>query len=425
MTWFLLKGLLRDRSRSLFPLIVTSVGVLLTVFVYSFIQGELYGIISSNADFHTGHVKVVTRAYAEQIEQAPNDLILLGMSELQRDLSQQFPEIHWTPRTYFGGLLDIPDENGETRAQGPAAGMAVDLLNQSSGELERLDIRGGLIRGRLPQAPFEILISDEFAQDLRIDVGQQATLISSGMYGGMAMQNFEVVGTVHFGVQAMDRGGLIADISGIQTALNMDDGAGELLGYFKDGQYEKERVNAVVRKFEKLYGTMEGEFTPTTLRLIDQNDLASMLAYVDVVSGIMVFIFILVMSVVLWNAGLMGTLRRYGEYGVRLAIGEDKGHIYRTMIAEALMIGFIGSVIGTGLGLGASFIMQAYGINIGDLMGNATILIPDVIRARVTVGSYYVGFFPGLLATTLGSMIAGLGIYKRETASLFDELEVQ
>ncbi|HKJ67644.1 MAG TPA: hypothetical protein VKA68_06775, partial [bacterium] len=321
MTWFLFLGLIRDRSRSLFPLIVASIGVLLTVFVYSFIQGELYGIITSNADFHTGHVKVITRAYAGQIEQAPNDLALLEIDELQKNLARQFPEIQWTPRTHFGGLLDIPDEQGETRAQGPAAGMAVDLLNPSSGEIDRLDVRGGLIRGHLPQGPFEILVSDEFARDLEIDTGNQATLISSGMYGGMAMQNFEVVGTVHFGVQAMDRGGLIADISGIQATLNMEDGTGELLGYFKDGRYEQERVNAVVQKFEKLYGSTEGECAPTILKLTDQNDLDSMLAYVDVVSGIMVFIFVLVMSVVLWNAGLMGTLRRYGEYGVRLAIG--------------------------------------------------------------------------------------------------------
>ena len=425
MTWFLLQGLLRDRSRSLFPLIVTAVGVLLTVFVYSFIQGELYGIITSNADFHTGHVKVVTRAYAARMDQAPNDLVLLGISELQEDLSRAFPDIRWTPRTFFGGLLDIPDDQDETRAQGPAAGMAVNLLNPSSEEIDRLDIRGGLVKGRLPERPFEILVSDEFARDLGLDVGKQATLISSGMYGGMAMQNFEVAGTVHFGVQAMDRGGLIADISGIQTALNMEDGAGELLGYFRDGRYTKERVNAVVDRFDKLYGSEEGEFVPTMLKLTDQNDLDSMLAYVDVVSGIMVIIFILVMSIVLWNAGLMGTLRRYGEYGVRLAIGEDKGHIYRTLITESLMIGFTGSVVGTVLGLGASYFMQAHGIDIGDLMGNATMLIPDVIRARVTTGSYYVGFFPGFGATTLGAMIAGFGIYKRETASLFKELEVQ
>ena len=425
MTWFLLKGLLRDRSRSLFPLLVTAAGVLLTVFMYSFIEGEMADMVTNNANFQTGHVKVVTRAYAEQLERTPNDLALLEVEELQNELSEQFPEIEWAPRIHFGGLLDIPDETGETRAQGPAVGLAVDLLNSSSDEIQRMGLHDGLVQGRLPEEPFEILVSDEFAQSLDLEIGQSATLISSGMYGGMAMQNFEVVGTVHFGIQALDRGGIIADISGIRRTLNMDDGAGELLGFFKDRQYEEERADAVVQKFGQLYSSLGGDFAPTILKLTDQNDLGSMYAYVDVVSSIMVVIFVLVMSIVLWNAGLMGTLRRYGEYGVRLAIGEEKGHIYRTMIIESVMIGLVGSVVGTALGLAASYYMQSHGIDIGNLMGSATILFPDVVRAKVTTASYYVGFFPGLLATTLGSMIAGLGVYKRETATLFKELEVQ
>jgi len=424
MNWFLLQGLLRDRSRSLFPLIVTSLGVFITVFMYSFIKGEMTDIISTNANFYTGHVKVVTNAYKEQIDQAPNDLALLGVSELREKLTREFPEIRWTPRINFGGLLDIPDENGETRSQGPAAGLAVDLLHPSGGEIDRLDIRKALVKGRLPEAPFEILVSQNFADKLEIRMGEEATLISSGMYGGMAMQNFKVVGTVHFGVQAMDRGGIIADLSGIQTALNMDDGAGELLGFFRDGRYEEKRANAVAQQFNQTFDS-GGEFDPTLMKLSEQNDLGSMLQLVDYMSGIIVGIFVFVMSIVLWNTGLMGTLRRYGEYGVRMAIGEEKGHIYRTMIAESVMIGFIGSVIGTTLGLAISYYMQAHGLDISSMMSSSTMLMPDVIRARVTTTSYYIGFVPGFMATTIGSMIAGLGIYKRETAQLFKELEVQ
>jgi putative ABC transport system permease protein len=222
----------------------------------------------------------------------------------------------------------------------------------------------------------------------------------------------------------MDRGGVIADISGIQMALNMDDGAGELLGFFKDGRYEEKRASAVVEEFHNIFAD-NGEFAPTVMKLSEQNDLSTMLKMVDYISGIIVAVFVFVMSIVLWNTGLMGTLRRYGEYGVRLAIGEDKGHIYRTMIAESVMIGFVGSVVGTALGLAVSYYMQAHGINIEDMMSSSKMLMPNVIKARVTVTSYYIGFFPGFIATTLGSMIAGLGIYKRETAQLFKELEVQ
>jgi putative ABC transport system permease protein len=140
--------------------------------------------------------------------------------------------------------------------------------------------------------------------------------------------------------------------------------------------------------------------------------------------GVMIFAFIAVMSIVLWNAGLMGSLRRYGEVGVRLALGEDKGHIYRSLITESLMIGLIGSVLGTVLGLAFSFYLQAKGINMGNMMQSASLVINDVIRAKVTPVSYVIGFIPGLIATFLGASISGLGIYKRQTSQLMKELEV-
>jgi putative ABC transport system permease protein len=135
------------------------------------------------------------------------------------------------------------------------------------------------------------------------------------------------------------------------------------------------------------------------------------------------FIFVFAMALVLWNAGLLGGLRRYGEVGLRLAIGEEKGHIYRTMIYESIMIGIIGSVIGTAIGLLLAWLLQKYGFNIAGMMEGAAMMMPDRIRARITPTDFYIGFIPGLLSTVIGTMLSGVGIYKRQTASLFKELE--
>jgi len=129
------------------------------------------------------------------------------------------------------------------------------------------------------------------------------------------------------------------------------------------------------------------------------------------------------MSIVLWNAGLMGSLRRYGEIGVRLAMGETKGHLYRSMISESLMVGFVGSVLGTAVGLAITYFLQEKGINISGMMKNASILFSDVMRARITPACFFIGFLPGLVATFLGASISGVGIYKRKTANLMKELE--
>ena len=46
------------------------------------------------------------------------------------------------------------------------------------------------------------------------------------------------------------------------------------------------------------------------------------------------------------------------------------------------------------------------------------------VRARVTPRSYVIGFPPGLMASVLGTMFAGIGVYRRQTSQLFKELEV-
>ncbi len=423
MIKFLFKGLIRDRSRSLFPTLTVVAGVTLTVIMYCWVKGTEIDLIRANANFSTGHVKIMSRAYAQESDQIPNDLAYIGVEELLGDLKKEFPDIKWTPRIRFGGLLDIPDAEGETRSQGPVAGLSIDFLSPQSPEPEILNLSDALLRGRMPQNPGEILISDELAQRLNVKLNDVATLISSTMYGSMSTYNFTVVGTIRFGISAMDRGAMLADISDIQRALDMDDAAGEILGFFRDDIYRNELAEGIAAGFNDSYKEDEDQFAPVMITLRNQSGLAQTLDLSAYVSAALIGIFVIVMSIVLWNAGLMGSLRRYGEIGVRLALGEDKGHIYRSMLAESLMIGFMGSMIGTGLGIGISYYLQIHGIDISSMLKNASMMISDVLRARVTPVSFMIGFIPGLMATILGTSISGIGIYKRQTSQLAKELE--
>lgn len=423
MIHFLIKGLLRDRSRSFLPITVVVLGVALSVLLYSWIEGAVNDIIRVNASFYTGHVKIMTRGYAREIDQSPNDFALVGADTLLADLRRSYPKMTWVTRIRFGGLLDIPDQKGETRVQSPVMGMGVDLLSPHSPEIQILNLKRALVRGRLPKTPGEMLISDNLARKLQLPLGGSATLISSTMDGSLAMQNFSVVGTVRFGIRVMDRGSIIVDLKGAQEALDMENAAGEILGFFPHFLYQKKKAVLMAQDFNKKFSHRGDPFSPEMLCLADQNNLADMLSYVDQAAAIVVVIFIFAMSIVLWNAGLMAGLRRYGEIGVRLAMGEEKSHIYRTMIYESAFVGAVGSVIGTGIGLLFSYYMQSHGIDIHSMLRNSSVLMSNVMRAQVTPTAYYIGFIPGLFASILGTMIAGIGIYRRQTAQLFKELE--
>lgn len=424
MIKFILKGILRDKSRSLLPVIVVSIGVFLTVFISGWMKGIFTDMIDMNAKFTTGHVKIMTRAYAENENQLPNDLALLDVEKLLTSLNSEFPNMEWVKRINFGGLLDVPDNNGETRAQGPAAGRAIDFLSPNSKEVDRMNIANSLVKGEIPTKQGEALISNDFAEKFGVNLGDEITIFGSTMYGSMMFKTFEVSGTINFGLTMLDRGAIIIDISDAQLALDMDDAASEILGYFNEGGYNDAMADSVKTKFNAIHSIAYDEYSPQMLKLRDQNGLDDLLARSENMSSVMVFIFVFAMSIVLWNTGLLGGLRRYTEYGVRLALGEEKSHIYKTIIYEAILIGLIGSIIGTALGLGICYYLQENGLDFSSMMKDVTMMMPPVYRAIVSPELFYIGFFPGLLAMTLGNALAGYAIYKRKTARLFKELEV-
>ena len=423
MIRFLLKGIIHDRSRSLLPIIVVSIGVLLSVVMFCWIRGIMGESIRMNANFNTGHLKVMTRAYQKDAEQMPNDLSILGVDHQLNKLKTSYPDLDWVKRIRFGGLIDFPDSIGETRAQGPVVGWGMDLLSPTSKEGIRFNLAESLVKGRLPAKPGDALISDLFASKFHIIPGDSFTLLGTTMDGGMAFKNLIVSGTIRFGSSALDRGAIIADISDVQLALGMNDAAGEILGFFDSGNYDNDQAMADTRNFNDQFKAVQDEYSPVMVSLRDQSGMAEFIDYVNSVGSVMIMVFMVAMSIVLWNAGLLGGLRRYNEFGVRLALGEDKGHIYRTLIYEAFFIGAIGSVLGTMLGMGISWYLQTIGINISGLMKNSSLLMPSVARAEITSAAWYIGFIPGLFSMVLGNALSGIGIYKRQTAQLFKDLE--
>ena len=483
MIRFLAKGLVRDRSRSLFPLLAIIITVTLVIFGIGFMEGAMNNFLQSTAVISSGHVKVVTKAYKKESNQLPNDLALFDTKNIIQTLSYMYPDYFWTPRITFGGLLDVPDKNGETKEQAPVFALGIDFFSEKSRQVEIWELEKCLISGRLPKDRDDALVSTKLAKQLGIGSGSSITLIGSTMDNAFTTYNFNVVGTFNLYKGQTDRQMMLVDISGARQALDMEDAASEILGYHNSLYYHDEEAVTIRKYFNITYSdsiaqilrneeskdilsymngwneinTIEksklpqqrsnalfdnqmydnseewGElsvedpsiYTPTMVALRDDSQLATMVDFSTVALGVMAGIFLVIVMIVLWNMGLMNGLRRYGEIGLRLAIGESKGQVYRSMINEAVLIGFVGTLIGTIFGISLTYYVQEFGIDYSEAINqlSTTMVMPNVFYAKVTPELYYIGFIPGVLATVLGTMLAGLAIYKREMSQLFKELE--
>ena len=427
MIYFLTKGLLRDKSRSLFPVIIITTTVTIVIFAIGFMRGSMNNVFLDTAIIISGHEKVVTRAYKEESQMLPNDLALLNIDQIIINLNKEYPDHFWSPRITFGGLLDIPDKTGETKDQGLVIAMGIDLLNSHSRMTEIWELDKNLVQGRIPETSDEVLISQKLATKLNISIGDTATYIGTTMHNAFTTYNFSVVGTFDLRKGQADNQMMLVDISGAQIALDMENAASEIFG-FTHSLFSDDDTAVIVRTtYHNSYSDTSDIFSPIMLALRDSSQqMNSMVDFVDAFLVIIGGIFLVIVTIVLWNMGLMNGLRRHGEFGLRLAMGESKNDVYRTMIIESVLIGFLGTIIGTGLGLSLTYYLQKYGIDYSEVvstMSTTSMVMPNVFYAKVTPDLYYIGFIPGVIATVFGTMLAGLSIYKREMAQLFKELE--
>ena len=425
MIRFLTKGLLRDRSRSLFPVLVITLTVTLVIFSIGFLKGTMNSLLLDTAVILTGHEKVVTRAYHEESQLMPNDLALLEVDQLVDDLNQNYPEFFWSPRITFAGLLDVPDEKGETKTQGPVLAVGIDFFSDGSREIELWELERLMVSGRLPENRDDALISSKLADQLNVKAGESVTFIGSTMDNAFSTYNFNIAGTFNLRKGQTDKQMMLVDLSGARAALDMENAASAIFGFIHSLYYDDEAAVVLRDEYNETHSDSLDIFSPFMLALRDGNQMGAMVDISGAMIAIMGGIFLVVVMVVLWNMGLMNGLRRYGEVGLRLALGESKGQVYRSMISEAVIIGLAGTVIGTGIGLALTYYVQENGIDYTKGMEalSMSMVMPNVFYAQVTPDLLYIGFVPGVLATVLGTMLAGLAIYKREMAQLFKELE--
>lgn len=420
---FIYKGIIRDKKRSLLPIIVVTIGVFVVVFSDGIIGGMINNMISMTANFQTGHVKVMTRAYAKQENEKPIDLSILNAGELINQLKKDYPKVDWTPRIMFGGLLDIPDQKGETKAQVPVSGIAVDFLTTGSNELKRLGIKKAIIDGIPINRPGQILVSVDFAEKYNVKPGDKVTFFGSTMYGSMTFSNYTIAGIVRFGNSMLDRGAIMIDISDARLLLDMDNAAAEIVGFLPEGKYNNEKAEEIKKSFNDKWTNNKDEYAPIMTQLMDQEMMSATLGYAKRMSLIMIVLLIIALAIVLWNAGILGGIRRYNEFGIRLAMGEEKKHIFNSLMIESLIIGIIGSILGTTLGVMACLILSRHGIDYSAVMRNVSLMMDPVIRTTITPRMLYSGTIPGIISILVGTALAGQAIYKRNTAMLFKELD--
>ena len=202
------------------------------------------------------------------------------------------------------------------------------------------------ITGSLPQNNTEeILVGSELKTALNTQIGSSITLSNS---------SFIVTGV-------LDQTGSIDDYSifmPLHVSQNLFNRAGKIseinVGVINNGNTIEKISNQIMQAIPNTKAIPITQAVGTRMLAVQQTaNFSLLLASIILVVGI---------------AGIMNTTQasvnqRMGEIGVLVSLGADNIHLYKMFLSESVILGLIGGIVGTAVGIAASLLMGPLLIN--------------------------------------------------------------
>jgi ABC-type lipoprotein release transport system permease subunit len=207
-----------------------------------------------------------------------------------------------------------------------------------------------------------VLVGRALAEQLGVAEGQQIALVGQGADGSLANDLFTVAGVVETSVDLVNRQGVIMSLGDAQTLFALPGEAHEIIVHARDAASVKALAASIARRqgFDRF-------------EVLDWQTLApEMLSLIQIVNVAWIFVLVLVLMAAaagVANTMLMATFERTHEFGMLLALGTGPARLVRLIMVEAVVLGLIGTFLGTAIGVALVALTHGPGIDYAALTG--------------------------------------------------------
>ncbi|RZV37757.1 MAG: ABC transporter permease [Chromatiales bacterium] len=253
----------------------------------------------------------------------------------------------------------------------------------------------------------EIVIGTMLARNLRIGIGDELTLLGSGVDGSFAAAVVNVVGIFGSGVKEIDRNIAQMPLGAFQDIFYMNGAGHQVVLLAPDlGQADilQARVETALSDDSDLVVHGWDELQPGLKQAIQADMSSAFFMY-----GILV---ILVAFSVL-NTQLMSVLERTHEFGIVMSLGLKPGRLGRLVMLETAMMGFIGMILGA---LAGALFTTWFTVNgftypgMEEMVANFN--LPGRVYPRATLVSSFAGPLVVFLFTLAAAVYPALRLHR-------------
>ncbi|MBT8089635.1 MAG: FtsX-like permease family protein [Gammaproteobacteria bacterium] len=368
----------------------------LLVFMIS-MQFSMYGLMIENTlKLFTGHMQIQAPGYKDdqKMRQTVADIVPLAAS-----LRAEFPDEKIAARGQAFALA-----SSEDRSYGIGIfGVEPEFEPQVS-SIPGLIKEGRYVRGKNAT---EIVVGAVLARNLRVGIGDELTLLGSGLDGSFAAAVVTIVGIFDSGVVDVDRNIAQIPLGAFQDIFFMD-GAGHQV------VISAPTLDAAAAVLPKIVAAMP---PGSDLVVHDWDALQPGLKQAikaDMSSAFFMYgILVILVAFSVLNTQLMSVLERTHEFGIVMSLGLKPGQLGRLVMLETTLLGLIGFVLGA---IGGVLLTSYFGVNGLSIPGMeemaANFNLPTRVYLEATPLSVVIGPSVVFLFTLLAAAYPALRLYK-------------
>ncbi|MDY6791285.1 MAG: FtsX-like permease family protein [Thermodesulfobacteriota bacterium] len=363
MAW---RNIWRNPRRTVLTIAAIAFACLLLVFMLSFQFGSYETMINSSVKIHTGHLQVQSMGYHEKksirLVVPDPDAVAKILDQIQSveaytHRANAFSLVSSKKRTY-GGIVSGIDPDKEAKVS------TLKSLIRKGRYLSKDDTD-------------QVLLGHLLAENLKIDIQDEVTLLGQGLDGSVAATVAKVKGIYSSGIDDLDRSSIHMPLKYFQDVYGMHGAVHEVIvtaNSLKTVDEIKSFVNKEINKISPKSPLVVLDWKELTPGLVQSIQL-------DLVSGIIFyFLLILVVAFSILNTFLMVIFERTREFGVLKAIGITPGRLTKLLLLESMSMTMIGIMAGIFGGCLITLYFQGHGI---DISGASDILVQYGISGRI------------------------------------------
>ena len=389
------RNLWRNKRRSFIVIAAIVSGLWGMVFMIAISEGMMQEMVKTSIESGVGHIQIHRQGFMDNLDVNRN----------VRDPSWVLKEIEGTPhvaataeRIKVMGLVSSPESS---------AGVLIWGIDHAA-EPNVSAVRGWLSDGKfLSGTHGEIYIGKSLAHKLRVELGDKIVLMSQGLSPDIGSAAYRIAGIFESTSPEFDKFNLYINLDDAQQLLSMSGRVSEIV-------IIADNIDNVDMLTASLGRTLSG----TGLEVVSWKKvlpvIVEMIAMFDGFNYVVYIIVILAMAFGIVNTILMSVLERTREIGILMAVGTRPRMVFFEVLAEGVLLGIIGIVVGwvfTGIFYA---IISHTGINLSLWAQSLRYMggIGAILYPVITIGNVIKSTVSVFLAAALSSLYPALRIMR-------------